>query len=285
MTDTAFEARTGTGTLTGFQHGEGPALLLLHGGPGLSDYMDMLSPEVNGWHSIHYQQRGLAPSSVDGPFTVEQHAADAISVLDTCGVGRAVILGHSWGAHLALHLAVAHPDRVTGLVLVDGLGVIGDGGAAELGQALVGRLSPDAFSLLAEIAGRLAGPQAGDADATEQTRLLWPGYFADPAHAPPWPAHMRVSLAGYGGTFRSVTDHLAGGFAQALRSISVPAVFVLGGQSPMPLSQGEETAALFPSAEVQVIAAAGHLPWHEQPGCVAEALARLRTLTGEMPAA
>jgi pimeloyl-ACP methyl ester carboxylesterase len=238
--------------------------------------MDMLGPEVTGWHAIRYQQRGLAPSSVDGPFTVEQHVADAVAVLDACAVRRAVVLGHSWGAHLALHLAVAHPDRVAGLVLVDGLGAVGDGGVTELGRALVDRLLPGALSRMEEVAGRLAGPGPSDADATEQTRLLWPGYFADPASAPPWPSHMRVSLAGYAGTFGSILEHLAGGLAESLRSITVPAVFVLGAQSPMPVSQGEQTAARMSSAEVQVIPGAGHLPWHEQPGCVAEALAWLR---------
>lgn len=283
MADIAFQAPTGAGTLAGSASGPGPALLLLHGGPGFSDYMDMLGPEVTGWQAIRYQQRSLAPSSVDGPFTVEQHVADAVCVLDACGASRAVVLGHSWGAHLALHLAVAHPDRVAGLVLVDGLGAVGDGGATEIGQALLERLLPGALSSLEEVAGRLAGPEPGDADATEQTRLLWPGYFADPASAPPFPPHMRVSLAGYAGTFASVMEHLAGGFAESLRSITVPAVFVLGAQSPMPVSQGEQTAALISSAAVHVIPGAGHLPWHEQPGCVAEALARLRARKSAPP--
>ena len=46
----------------------------------------------------------------------------------------------------------------------------------------------------------------------------------------------------------------------------------------MPVSQGEQTAALLPMAEVTVVPAAGHLPWHEQPGCVAAALGRIREL-------
>jgi pimeloyl-ACP methyl ester carboxylesterase len=275
MTETSFEVRTGTGPVVGSRGGKGPALLLLHGGPGFSDYMEILGPEVTGWHAIRYQQRSLSPSSVDGPFTVEQHVADAVSVLDACGVRRAMVLGHSWGGHLALQLAVAHPDRVAGLVLVDGLGAIGDGGVAELGQALLDRLLPRAAARLQELAGRLAGPEPSDGDVTEQTSLLWPGYFAEPASAPPWPPYMRVSLAGYAGTFSSINEHLAAGFAESLRGIAVPAVFVLGARSPMPLSQGQQTAALIPSAEVEVIPAAGHLPWHEQPGCVADALARI----------
>src|SRR5206468_16741 len=83
--------------------------LLLHGGPAMSDYMGLLAPELDGWQAIRYQQRGLPPSAETGPFTVEQHVADAVAVLDELGVDRAVALGHSWGGHLALHLAVAHP--------------------------------------------------------------------------------------------------------------------------------------------------------------------------------
>jgi proline iminopeptidase len=69
--------------------------------------------------------------------------------------------------------------------------------------------------------------------------------------------------------FASVAAHQADGFADRLRDIRVPAVFVLGERSPMPVSQGEQTAALLPEAEVIVVPGAGHLPWHEHPGCVA----------------
>lgn len=93
---------------------------------------------------------------------------------------------------------------------------------------------------------------------------------------------MRASLAGYTTTFASVAEHLAGGsFARALSGVRVPAVFLLGAQSPMPVSQGEQTAQLLPASEVVIVPAAGHLPWHEQPGCVADALSRLGDLAGE----
>jgi pimeloyl-ACP methyl ester carboxylesterase len=50
----------------------------------------------------------------------------------------------------------------------------------------------------------------------------------------------------------------------------------------MPVSQGEQTAALLPASEVVIVPAAGHLPWHEQPGCVADALSRIRNMTGDL---
>jgi pimeloyl-ACP methyl ester carboxylesterase len=106
-----------------------------------------------------------------------------------------------------------------------------------------------------------------------------------PATAPPIPPHLRASLAGYTGTFASIAEHLAGGFSDALHDLQTPAVFVLGERSPIPVRQGQQTAALMPIAEVNIIPAAGHLPWHEQPGCVAAALARVRQLVTSLDTA
>jgi pimeloyl-ACP methyl ester carboxylesterase len=274
-----FTAATPAGPIAGSHTGSGPALLLLHGGPALTDYMDLLAPELDGWHGVRYQQRGLPPSAEDGPFTVEQHVADAVAVLDELGLDRAVVLGHSWGGHLALHLAVAHPGRVAGLVIVDPLGAVGDGGVGEMGAELASRLSPSALVQLEAVNARLATPAARDADALASLRLLWPGYFAEPAAAPPLPDGMRISLACYGGTFGSITGHLDAGFGGRLKEITAPAVFVLGERSPMPVAQGEQTAALLPGAEVRVVPGAGHLPWHERPGCLADAAGWVRGWT------
>jgi pimeloyl-ACP methyl ester carboxylesterase len=279
VSEERFVAVTPDGPIAGSVTGSGLALLLLHGGPALSDYMDMLIPEVGDWRAVRYQQRGLPPSVVDGPYTVERHVADALAVLDSLQIGRAVVLGHSWGGHLALQLAVAHPDRVAGLVIVDGLGAVGDGGAAEMGQHLGERLLPAAAAQYGEVAVRLAGAEPTDADMLASLTLLWPGYFAEPATAPPIPPYLRISLACYVGTFASVAEHLEHGFGEALRGVQAPAIFVLGERSPMPVAQGQQTAALLPAAEVDVIPGAGHLPWYEQPGCIAAALTRIRPLT------
>lgn len=275
----AFVALTSYGPIVGTVRGSGPPLLFLHGGPAISDYVQLISAELTGWRSVSYQQRGLAPSATGGPFTVERHVADSVAVLETVSVGAVVVVGHSWGGHLALHLALERPDLVTGLVIVDPLGAVGDGGVGEMGQNLGLRLLPAAVAEYSEVAARLAGPDPTDEDMLASLRLLWPGYFADPGTAPPIPSFMRASPEPYVATFASVAEHLAAGFGDKLRALRPPAVFVLGASSPMPPSQGEQTAALLPASEVQVIPGAGHLPWHEQPGCLRAALARLRELT------
>jgi pimeloyl-ACP methyl ester carboxylesterase len=275
-----FTAGTGAGPIAGSAGAAetGPPLLLMHGGPALSDYMVMLEPELAGWRPIRYQQRGLPPSSASGPFTVAQHVADAVAVLDELGTGPAVVLGHSWGGHLALHLALARPDLVAGLVLADPLGGIGDGGFAALGRALIDRMTPGNAAGFATVSARLAGPGASHGDQVAALALMWPSYFAHPATAPPLPDGMDISEQCYAETMGDVIAQLSGGFGDRLRAIAAPAVFVLGEQSPLPPAEGQRTAAAMARAEVRLVPAAGHLPWHERPGCVAAALDRVRSL-------
>jgi proline iminopeptidase len=256
--------------------GEGPDLVLLHGGPGLVDYMDLLSAETAGWRTIRYQQRGHAPSPTDGPFTIEQHLADLETVLDAAGIERAVILGHSWGGHLALQAALVFPDRIRGLVLVDPFGTTDDGGAVAMATALNERIPPALRDRAEAVDARLANGEVTDAVGTEFLAVRWPGYFADPAAAPPLPEGMALAMTCNAETTSDVFASMAEGFGDRLKEVVVPVQLVLGQASPMPVEVSLKTADLLPNAETKIIEGAGHLPWHENPGAVKEALARLK---------
>ncbi len=54
----------------------------------------------------------------DADFTMDGAASTVIAALDAAGAGRAVVAGYSMGGRVALHLALLHPDRIAGLVLV-----------------------------------------------------------------------------------------------------------------------------------------------------------------------
>jgi pimeloyl-ACP methyl ester carboxylesterase len=115
---TSFRVRSAGATLVGEQAGGGPLALILHGGPGLSDDTEPLARELsNVFTTVRYTQRGVPPASGAGPFAVEDHVADAIAVLDAVGLEAAWMVGHSWGGHLAMHVAVAQPELVSGLDL------------------------------------------------------------------------------------------------------------------------------------------------------------------------
>jgi pimeloyl-ACP methyl ester carboxylesterase len=78
------------GALGGWAVGEGTPVLLLHGGPGLSyEYLEALGCELGPDYRVAaYQQRGLEPSTLEGPFTIAQALADVLAVLDALA-GRA----------------------------------------------------------------------------------------------------------------------------------------------------------------------------------------------------
>jgi proline iminopeptidase len=277
VTNGAFVMDSGNGPIWGSMSPDrGRNLLLLHGGPGLGDYMNLLGEETSGWRTISYQQRGLLPSTRHGPFDIEQHVADAIMVLDGLDIPRTVVLGHSWGAHLALQIALAAPERVTAVVAVDGLGPTGDGGTGQLAVELRNRLSPTAARECDRIDGLLSGPLATDGDLLESVALLWPSYFANPAAAAPVPLGLRASLAATSATSESLLRQLGdGSFASRLAGLAVPTVVMVGEASPMPPEAGKSTADLLPNATLVTVPGGGHLPWFERPGCVAEVLAGL----------
>lgn len=270
-----FEAPADGGVIVGYTRGAGPRLLLVHGGPGLSgEYLEGLAVELwDAYEVAWYQQRSLAPSLETGPFTVEQHVRDMAAVLDALAWPDAWLVGHSWGGHLVVAAAVDIPGRVRGLVPVDPLGCVGDGGDAEFEAAMVDRTAPEDRERARLLDERALSGEATPGDALESLRLFWPAYYADPATAPPMPP-IRLSVEGYAATFASIIDGRAE-LEAALPSIRVPAHFVHGAASPMPITASTTTAAQIPRATVDVIDDAGHFIWHERPGAVRAVLDRV----------
>jgi pimeloyl-ACP methyl ester carboxylesterase len=288
VTDTAFSITVPGGVLAGLRSGNGHPLLVLHGGPGLTDYSGMFAAELAGWTTLRYTQRGVAPSTTRGPFTIEQHVADAIAVLDQHDVSSAVVLGHSWGGYLAMQLAAASPQRVAGLVLVDSLGGVGDGGFAAFAAELDARAGPDVLAEIAaldELAAASPGTPQAAAALVKSLQLIWPSYFADPPSAPPLPADLRVGPECYAGTFESIRAAQADGrLVSQLAGYRGPVEIVAGAASPFPADTATSTGALFSDARVTLEPGAGHFPSHERLGCLAAALQRLAARLAIRPA-
>ena len=102
--------------------GTGRAIVCVHGLTAnhtcWASVADVLSPD---YRVIAYDLRGRGDSDKpDTGYSIPIHCQDLASLLDRLGLGRAVILGHSLGAHIALRFAVRFPRRVSNLVLVDG---------------------------------------------------------------------------------------------------------------------------------------------------------------------
>jgi pimeloyl-ACP methyl ester carboxylesterase len=271
-----FTVQTAAGTLAGWVAGSGPRVLLLHGGPGLSfEYLDGLAAELGpGFRVAAYQQRGLEPSTLEGPFTIARALDDAIAVLDGLGWDRSLVVGHSWGGQLALRLAAGHPDRLLGALAVDPVGVVGDGGIGGFEAEMTARTPKASRRRARELDDRAMAGQGTPEEALESLRIIWPAYFGDPENVPPMPP-MRMSVDAYAGVIGEVTADTER-LAAAVAASPVPFGVLAGAASPMPWGQAARaTAELSPHAFLKVVPAAGHYPWLEQPGCVRGALARL----------
>ena len=275
VSEPGFTVRADGGEIGGWDAGDGPAALILHGGPGLSDYTEGLAAELSGlFRSIRYQQRGLPPTSVGGTATIEAHIADALAVLDGLGIEQAWAVGHSWGGHLAMHLAVAAPERLLGAIVIDPLGAVPDGGDAELGANLTARLTPETAARVEELDARLLAGEGTEADGEEMLRLVWPYYFADPDSAPPMPA-MAMNNDVYAGTFDSIRQHFEREtLIRGLPQSDLRFLFIHGRDSPIPWQRSQESADLARNARLEVIDNCGHFPWLEQPGSISAALSR-----------
>ena len=100
--------------------GEGPPVLLLHGGFGS---VEMFGPNVDLLADGHrvigvdLQSHGRSPAA-DRPMRFETMADDIAALMAHLGLGRAVIMGFSLGGGVALRAAIQHPEVVERAILV-----------------------------------------------------------------------------------------------------------------------------------------------------------------------
>ncbi|MEV0736471.1 alpha/beta hydrolase [Streptomyces sp. NPDC050549] len=256
-----------------------PPLVLCHGGPGLWD----MSEDVAGMFDsrtavVRWDQRGCGRSEpCAGPWTTERFVADLDAVRRHFALERPVLLGHSWGASLALSHALAHPDRVAALIYVSGTGIGPDAdwhGAFE--ENILARLGEDP--------GRLARWRELPDGSRERAVLQWSAEFEDRERAvehaarmaDPWfPINFPCNKA-----LNAEERQTAGTPARyaACEALDLPVLIVDGERDIRPRSAVDSLERALPRVRRVTLAGAGHLPWVEDPdGFRAAVLAAMRS--------
>ena len=102
--------------------GDGRPVLLLHGLASTCHIWDLVAPLLaEEFRVVALDQRGHGLSAqVENGYDFATVSGDAAAFIESLGWERPVIVGHSWGADVALELAAACPEATSGLIFVDG---------------------------------------------------------------------------------------------------------------------------------------------------------------------
>jgi proline iminopeptidase len=259
--------------------GRGPDVVVLHGGPGA--HHDYLLPQyddlASGCRLRYYDQRGGGQSQVtrDVDLGWQAHVADLVALLDHWKIDRAMVVGYSWGALLAMLFATEHPDRMTRMALVSGAAPTFDG-RAEFERRFA-ELSQRPEIVAARAALQESGLRESDPEAYRQRafELSVAGYFHDFGNV----ANM-TPFRVMGRTQSAVWESLGRyDLRDGLAKLDIPALVMHGVHDPVPIESAKETANLL-GAEFVEFTESGHVPHVEERDKFVTTLGRFLPSTG-----
>lgn len=257
--------------------GSRPLILLLHGFGAsvyswrevrreLSGYGDVIAYDRPAFGLTERPLRWKGPS----PYGPENQLALALALMDALGYERAIVVGHSAGGTLALSLALEHPDRVAGLVLVSPAAYAGGGAPSWIRPLL---FFPPVNHLGPLLARRLG--EGGD----DFLRSAWyaPERISDEMfegyRAPLAVKDWEKALWELTKASRSAR------LEKRIASISTPSLVISGDSDAIvPVGQSLRLARELPDATLVVVPQTGHVAHEESPAAFLVAFKEFWTL-------
>ena len=258
--------------------GEGDPIVVVHGGPGLDH--NYLRPGLDVLGSsralVYYDQRGTGRSDADldsASINVDAFVEDIDELRQVLGYERITLLGHSFGGLIAMGYALAHPDRVRALILMD-TAEPGSRWASRTQQRSAASRTPADSAELAELAAS-PGYQARDpATMSALYRVAFRGTMRDPALV----SELNLAMARRTAQNGPDVQRLLGGSMASvdwwdrLGELTMPVLVVHGRFDPLPLGMAEALVEGLPHGHLAVLET-GHFPYVEDPAGLASAVA------------
>lgn len=260
--------------------GQGETIVFVHGSWDDHSAWDavaaLLSPR---WRVVAHDRRGHGGSTVpDGQGHISQDVADLHGVIDAFGQGPVHLVGHSYGACVALLYAARHPARLRSLCLHEPplFGVL-DGQPQHVPLARAAREAMARAAALIE-AGAAAQGARVFAEEVALTGQAWEDAM-DARMRATWVAHAATWLD------QSRDPERLALSPELLAGCPLPVLLTQGDRSPAAFGPGvDRLAAAAPRATRRTIAGAGHFPQLTHPQafahCLDEFLHPLSSSTG-----
>ena len=257
--------------------GCGPPVVLCHGGPGIYDYLGPVAAMIDDVATVHrYDQRGCGRSDEVGPYDVRTFVDDLDALRAYWGYEAWTVIGHSWGACLALLYACQYPERTERLVYMSGTG-IDPAWHQEYRRNREAKLLPadrERLRLLNEQRLTAAGEELGRIE-DEASGLLGRTELYDVTRLDAVSRYDRFPInyslnSALCAEMNRMED--AGGLGARVSRVRAPTLVLDGEGDPRPRWARAQVARLIPTSRHTTIAGAGHEPWIEQPEATARVL-------------
>ena len=252
--------------------GEGPVLLMLHGGPGgPSDYLVPLMVLADeGYRVVRYDQLGSYRSDKPDDLTLwtfPRFIEELETVRQALELGNVHLLGQSWGSFLALEYALNYQEHLTSLVLYSG--------AASTAECVAGmdawrrQLPQETQELLARYEA------AGQTDHPDYVAAMDILYARHLCRLDPWPPGLKEDLEHMGlpvyntmwgpNEFTCTGNLMGWDRTDRLGEIRVPTLITCGRYDEVAPSCSETMQRGIPGAELVIFEKSSHLAHFEEP--------------------
>jgi len=262
--------------------GEGPAVIILHGGPDF-DHTYLL-PELDQladhYRLIYYDQRGRGRSAVHvqpEDVTLASDLDDLDNIRQYFHIDKVVLLGHSWGTVLALEYALRYPQHVSRLILMNPAPASADDYKQLRSDWLEKR--PAEMEQRKAISSTPAYQQGDPAAVTAYYRIHFKPAFAHPENYEKFMTRLSASFTPEGVLkARAVEARLMietwskpdYNLLPKLKTVTVPALVISGDHEFIPAQSAEHIAQSLPKSRLVTFKDCGHFTYMECPAAVRE---------------
>lgn len=246
---------------------DAPAIVLLHGSNAdLHTWEPWVAALKSQYRVIRFDQvgHGLTGPDPKHDYSRANYVADVLAVADNLGLERFIIGGNSMGGKHALAFAIAHPDRVSGLVLVDASGgpmpqdkaATKNRGGGNIGFRIA--RMPGVNRLVEQITPRSLIAQSLEQSVSVKSIITGPmidRYW----ELLRYPGNRRATLKRFGYPYESLTE-------AEIAGVTAPTLILWGEEDRLiPVAAGQWLAKVMPTAEITIYPNIGHLPQEEAP--------------------
>lgn len=264
-----FIAQTACGPIEYIIEGEGLPVLALHGGGGGYDQGILLGQVLRGFQMIAPSRPGYLGTPIEVGRSHADQAEAMIALLDALDIDQTVVIAASAGGPVALQMALRHPHRVRGLVMISAISRSVD--LSPRYERFIRLLLASDFIpwVLTTVNIDQAIRNNGPLPPTTQRDPLKMALLRESIR------HSCTASQRYMGSMNDLVSTCKASFTYALDQIRVPTLVIHGDADPAcPLPHGEHTARSIPDARLMIIEGGGHFAFvthSEQVAPAAEA--------------